>query len=300
MERVVTNRIGSMKRAGAFTLIEMLVVLAVIGILAAILLPTLSKSKSRAQAVFCLNNTKQLTLGWVMYADDHEGRLAYNLGVTNSFGVGGISGGPTASAMALNWADNILNWEVVNSDNTNSAKLTAGGLGPYVSQAARIYRCPSDHVLSELQSKAGWGGRVRSYSMNAMIGDAGSFSRWGYNLNNPDYIQFFKFSTISRPSEIFVFLDEHPDTIRDGYFVNRAYDPRWMRLPASYHDRAAAFSFADGHSEIHRWQCPSTMPPSQPFQANAPVRIPSDQRADFNWVISKMSKSAPADADQAW
>ena len=295
MVRVETIRIGCVKRTGAFTLIEMLVVTAVIAILAAILLPTLAKSKSRAQAVFCLNNTKQLTLGWVMYADDHEGRLAYNLGVTNSIGVGGL-GGSLASAMAMNWADNVLNWEVVNSDNTNAAKLTASGLGPYVSQAARIYRCPSDHVLSDLQIQAGWSGRVRSYSMNAMVGDAGSFSRWGYNLNNPDYVQFFKFSTITKPSEIFVFLDEHPDTIRDGYFVNRAYDPRWIRLPASYHDRAAAFSFADGHSEIHRWECPSTMPPSQPFQANAPVALPAGQHADFDWVISRMSKTSAVDS----
>jgi prepilin-type N-terminal cleavage/methylation domain-containing protein/prepilin-type processing-associated H-X9-DG protein len=290
---------GSVERTSAFTLVEMLVVTAVIAILAAILLPTLAKSKSRAQAVFCLNNTKQLTLGWVMYADDHEGRLAYNLGITNSIGVGGLGGG-AGTGMAMNWANNVLNWEVVNSDNTNAAKLTASGLGPYVSQAARIYRCPSDHVLSELQSQAGWSGRVRSYSMNAMIGDAGSFSRWGYNLNNPDYIQYFKFSTIARPSDIFVFLDEHPDTIRDGYFVNRAYDPRWIRLPASYHNRAAAFSFADGHSEIHRWQCDSTTPPSLPFQANAGVKIPYSQRADFDWVISKMSKAVPVDSGSAW
>ena len=291
-ERVETNRTDCVKRTGAFTLIEMLVVTVVIATLAAILLPTLARSKSRAQAVYCLNNTKQLTLGWLMYADDHEGRLAYNLGVTNSVGFGGVGG--AASAMALNWANNVLNWEVANTDNTNAAKLTSSGLGPYVGEAARIYRCPSDHVLSDLQRRAGWSGRVRSYSMNAMVGDAGTFSRWGYNLNNPDYIQYFKFSTISRPSDIFVFLDEHPDTIRDGYFVNHAYDPRWVRLPASYHDRAAAFSFADGHSEIHRWQCQSTMPPSLPYQANAPVTI-TDARTDFDWVISKMSKAQPSD-----
>ena len=288
-----------MKRTGAFTLIELLVVIAVIAILAGILLPTLAKSKSRAQAIYCLNDTKQLTLGWIMYADDHEGRLAYNLGVTNSIGVGGLGSG-SGSGMALNWADNVLNWEVVNSDNTNSAKLIASGLGPYVGQAARIYRCPSDHVVSDLQARAGWRGRVRSYSMNAMVGDAGAFSRWGYNLNNPDYVQFFKYSTITRPSDIFVFLEEHPDTISDGYFVNRAYDHRWLRLPASYHDRGAAFSFADGHSEIHHWQSPSTTPPSQPFQASAPVKIPYAERVDFNWVISKMSKTAPTDTGTAW
>jgi prepilin-type N-terminal cleavage/methylation domain-containing protein/prepilin-type processing-associated H-X9-DG protein len=288
----------SATRAAAFTLIELLVVITVIAVLAGILLPTLARSKMRAQATFCLNNTKQLTLAWIMYADDHDGRLAYNVGLTNSFGFGsGAAGSVGVSGMAMNWANNLLNWEVVDSDNTNVAKLTASGLGPYVGQAAITYRCPSDHVLSRIQRQAGWIGRVRSYSMNAMVGDAGAFSKNGYNENNPDYLQFFKFSTIPRPSDIFVFLDEHPDSISDGYFVNRAYDPEWIRLPASYHDRGAGFSFADGHSEVHHWQYASTAPPSLPFQARTPIQVPSTEREDFDWVISRMSVEQGSDPD---
>ncbi len=57
--------------------------------------------------------------------------------------------------------------------------------------------------------------------MNALIGNAGDFSTNGVNANDPDYRQFFKITQIPQPTEIFVFLDEHPDSIDDGYFVNR-------------------------------------------------------------------------------
>ena len=101
--------------------------------------------------------------------------------------------------------------------------------------------------------------------MNASVGDAGSLSTPGYNVNNPGYVQFLKLTTITRPSDIFVFLDEHPDSITDGNFLNivnattssspyssLAYaEDEWTRLPASYHNGAGSFSFADGHAEVH-------------------------------------------------
>ena len=89
--------------------------------------------------------------------------------------------------------------------------------------------------------------------MNAMVGNAGDFSTNGFNINNPDYVQFFKITQIPQPTEIFVFLDEHPDSINDGYFLERDYYPEWHDLPATYHNGATAFSFADGHSSLHRW-----------------------------------------------
>ena len=125
--------------------------------------------------------------------------------------------------------------------------------------------------------------------MNASVGDAGDVTKWGYNINNPDYMQFFRLSSIPQPSNIFVFLDEHPDSIDDGYFVNKAYYTEWFRLPGSYHNGAASFSFADGHSEIHRWQFASTKPPSKPFAAGLPIEIQSTEQGDFNWLLQRMS-----------
>lgn len=271
-----------MKQRHGFTLTELLVVIAVIAVLASILLPTLARSKRRAQAVFCLNNTKQLTLAWMTYADDHEGRLAYNLGASSTTLLSG------STPMAMNWVDNVLNWEL-DPDNTNTAKLVDTGLGPYTSKAANIYHCPADDVLSLRQEAAGWSERVRSYSMNAMIGNAGPFSPGAFNVSNTNYVQFFNISTITRPAQIFVFLDEHPDSIDDGYFVNQAEIPEWHDLPASYHDGGASISFVDGHAEIHHWRYARTRPASLPGAAHLPIQIPANERDDFNWLTSRMS-----------
>jgi prepilin-type processing-associated H-X9-DG protein len=252
----------------------LLVVAAIIGILASLLLSALAGSKARARSIFCQNNNKQLVLGWLMYADEHSQRLAYNLA-------------GAATRTNLNWAAGVLDWELT-SDNTNLAYLTDAALGPYVARAATSYRCPSDSALSALQSAAGWTGRARSYSMNASVGDAGELSSSGVNTNNPGYAQFFRLTSMPAPARIFVFLDEHPDSISDGYFVNRSSYPEWIRLPASWHDGGAAFSFADGHTESHLWQCPSTTPPPVPDAAGLPIDVSNDPR-DFNWIIAHMS-----------
>jgi prepilin-type N-terminal cleavage/methylation domain-containing protein/prepilin-type processing-associated H-X9-DG protein len=270
-------RISPKSRRSAFTLIEILVVIVIIAILAAILLPALSQARERARAIFCLNNTKQLLLGWQLYADEHDGLLAYNLGLNGS-----------SFRTNLNWVNNVMTWDL-SPDNTNLATLTDASLGSYVSGATIIYRCPSDHALSAEQIQAGWNARIRSYSMNAMVGNAGDFSTNGFNSNNPSYVQFFKITQIPQPSKIFIFLDEHPDSINDGYFLERDYYPEWHDLPASYHNGAAAFSFADGHSDLHRWSQPNTIRPPLPDQANLPIAIPTNQTADFDWVTDHMS-----------
>jgi prepilin-type N-terminal cleavage/methylation domain-containing protein/prepilin-type processing-associated H-X9-DG protein len=267
-----------------FTLVELLVVIAVIAILASLLLPALNRAKSKAEGMFCLNNTKQLLIAWQLYADDHEGLLAYNVGGNGDRGV--------AADTKLNWVDNIMSWDTFNSDNTNLTTITDASLGSYSGSVA-IYRCPSDKVLSDKQRKAGWSARIRSYSMNAMVGDAGEVSKSGVNENNPDYVQFFKVTAIPEPYRIFIFLDEHPNSINDGYFLNRWPDSptnrEWIDLPASYHNRAASFSFADGHSEMHRWQNPSTIQPPVPDSFTLPMHIPAGQGSDFYWTISRMS-----------
>lgn len=270
-----------------FTLVELLVVISIIGILATLLLPALAKSRERARALICLSNTKQLTLALQLYADDHNSYLPYNIEMTEF--------GPRNN---LNWVNNVMTWDV-SPDNTNTAALTQASLGNFLSGSTAIYHCPSDESLSPSQITNGWSFRIRSYSMNALIGNAGDFSTTGVNANDPDYRQFFKITQIPQPTEIFAFLDEHPDSIDDGYFVNQegsgyhghSYS-QWTDLPASYHDNGAAFSFADGHSSLHRWLNGSTLPPAAPHAANLPIYLTgssADATADFDWVISHMS-----------
>lgn len=271
----------------AFTLIELLVVIAIIGVLASLLLPALARAKAKAQGISCINNTHQLILAWILYADDHNGRLPYNLG--------GSSGPRTvAKPSDINWVNNIMDWEL-HPDNTNVETITKASLGNYTRQMVNAYRCPGDKVLSAIQREASWQARVRSYSMNAMMGDAGEVSQTGSNRNNPGYAQFFSLTSIPTPSAIFVFLDEHPDSINDGYFINRPYykngilDAEWIDLPASYHNGAASFSFADGHSESHHWRYSLTKPPAQNDVLLLPEDVPIDKESDFEWVIQHMS-----------
>jgi prepilin-type processing-associated H-X9-DG protein len=131
------------------------------------------------------------------------------------------------------------------------------------------------------------------------VGDAGAISESGVNTNNPGYAQFFKLTSIPAPARIFVFLDEHPDSISDGYFVNRSYYPEWIRLPASWHNGGATFSYADGHSEFYVWKCGSTTPPSAPDAAGLPIDVSDDPR-DFNWVIAHMSVAQGPPSGSYW
>jgi prepilin-type N-terminal cleavage/methylation domain-containing protein/prepilin-type processing-associated H-X9-DG protein len=284
---------ASRPQAG-FTLIELLAVIAIIGILAAMLLPALSKSRERARGIICVSNNRQLTLALLLYANDHNDYLPYNYGMAGS-----------TFRTNINWVNNVMTWDL-SPDNTNLATLTQAALGSFVSSSTAIYRCPSDQVLSPTQIAAGWSGRIRSYSLNALIGNAGALSASGVNVNDPDLKQFFKLTQIPQPTDIFVFLDEHPDSIDDGYFVNRegynrttgryggsgSSSAEWIDLPASYHNNSTALSFADGHAALHHWLDSSTVPPSAPFAADLPISIPSspaDAAADFDWVIDHMS-----------
>ena len=247
----------------AFTLIELLVVISIIALLAAMLLPVLSKSKAKAEAITCASNIKQLSLAWFLYADDFNDWLVNNHGVPETLG------------RRQTWANNVEDW-LPSDDNTNPVFLSDSKLGPFANRATRIYKCPSD------KEPAPNGPRIRSMSMNAMVGNPGELT----NVFNPLYVQFFKRSQFLNPSGTFVFLDEHADTINDGFFVNRLEDYTWGNLPASYHNGGANFSFADGHLESHRWLVPATVRPVQH------ARIPSfkaSPQTDFEWLKVRTS-----------
>ncbi len=263
----------------AFTLVELLVVIAIIAILASLLLPALKEAKAKAVATQCLNNLRQLTLGCLVYASDAEDALPYNMGEPEIKRA-------VARQEYINWTSSIMSWEL-DPDNTNTVLLTRGGIGPDVSSEAQVYRCPSDTAVSDLQAGAGWTQRVRSYSMNAMVGDAGEITRSGTNVNNPTYKQFFRLSQIPNPSRIFLLVEEHPDSIRDGYFLNvlGSSEPEWNDLPASYHNGAANFSYADGHVAPFRWRYALTKPAPRPYVTNLPIPVPSNEEADFRWLM---------------
>jgi len=232
------------RRKPGFTLIELLVVIAIIAILAALLLPALGKAKIKAQGLMCMSNNKQLTLAWLIYADDNTGILVKN----QPFTFGGISGC---------WVGGWLNFDPNNTDNTNTIFLTEGKLGAYVSRNIGVYKCPADiYTVVEGQARLP---RVRSDSMNGYCVGYGygntTVSAWP---DSPNCLQYNKLSDIIRPtpSDLWVFVDEHPDSINDAAFANQMITADKLAqayiidVPASYHNGACGFSFVDGHASF--------------------------------------------------
>ncbi|MFH1717483.1 MAG: prepilin-type N-terminal cleavage/methylation domain-containing protein [Planctomycetota bacterium] len=251
----------------AFTLVELLVVIAVITILAAVLLPALSRAKGKAREVTCLNNLRQLQTCAKLYSLDNDdsllpNRFVYNLETKEPW---------AGFDRNLTWCAGLAPYD------TTTENIELGLLFRY-NKSTEIYRCPSDN--SRVQTPRGQLlniRRTRSYNLSQSVN----------GLPYPDEKAFIpsftKESEIDNPSpaELIFFVEVHEDSIFDSHFgipprgSRQAEEPRWWDLPAGRHSQGGNFSFADGHVERWRWAMPKIF-----TELGQPVR-PDGEIEDF-------------------
>jgi prepilin-type N-terminal cleavage/methylation domain-containing protein/prepilin-type processing-associated H-X9-DG protein len=277
-------------RHDAFTLVELLVVLATVGILAAVLLPALAATHSDSQSFQCMENQRQLILGWQMYAEDDNDLLP-----PNDY--------PYLTAYALATSaqkGQMKNWVVGTMAISFDARDLPAGTGiselldpntllsPYVTNKL-VYHCPADHYIDP---RAGRALHVRSVSMNSAVGttwnafyasgapplgapvQGGWLMGASYSPNSQLYLTYGKMSSFTKPgpANTWVMMDENPMTINDPSMATSAVGTPGhtylVDFPGGSHNGAAGMSFADGHVLIHKWRDSRTYTPA--VNLNAP------------------------------
>jgi prepilin-type N-terminal cleavage/methylation domain-containing protein/prepilin-type processing-associated H-X9-DG protein len=249
-----------MKTPRAFTLVELLVVIAIVGILAALLLPVLSSAKARSRRAICLNNQRQLDLGWQMYADENSGSLASNSWAYRS---GIVPESPSNS------------WVTGNAGlDTNIATITGGSIFPFVKQI-ESYRCPANRsfVLGTTVPI------LRTYSLSGFMGGPPADAQYGV-------VPLSKMAQVRNSSSSLTFIEEDDSTIDDGHFLYSTTINAWLNLPTWAHQNGATLTFADGHGEYWKWRSP---PPNATYfiiggQLTDPVALQD---------LNQLQKTAP-------
>jgi prepilin-type processing-associated H-X9-DG protein len=279
-----TTRPFALKKAGedGFTLTDLLVVIVTVAILSVLLLPALAGTKPNSQAFQCLENLRQLTLGWQMYASDNNGKLASN-GSLQSHPPLDIPTSP-GYAPGGNWAQWCPGWANF-FDAFADQFIKVGLIYPYVNKL-EVYRCPAD--LRTFRNSGIYYPQARGYSMNccmAPISPPVIPNAIDGRYNSPTVVLvFYKDTdfTMPGPSMTYVLIDENEYTINDTLFeVGPTMVNHWQDAPAARHAGAGSISFADGHLEMKRWTDKNVL------HATANSFASDPNSADWAWLSQR-------------
>jgi prepilin-type N-terminal cleavage/methylation domain-containing protein/prepilin-type processing-associated H-X9-DG protein len=254
------------RRAMGFTLIELLVVIAVIAILMSILMPALNRAREQGKRAACLNNLKQLTLAWILYADDNNDKL-----------VNGDTGEYNIHARETPWV--LKDWTDGMTLEQKKQSIRQGALYPYT-QTVKLYKCQTvgfgaGYAVSKQPSQM-----ARTYS----VADSMNCKDW--SEMKAEMIK--KRLNIKDPAYRIVFVDDggtNPSAL--GGWTVYTNQAKWWDPPPVRHGDGTNFSFADGHSDYHKWVDPRTLDFGKLMPPKAFSEVQSGNE-DLYWAAAAM------------